>query len=100
MNEQNILSKYQKELQLNKVRIIKFPVTKQMDIYSTIFKKWEWMGPGGLCGLQIRWLLPSGRSGGFDSLALPPKSVYSNSNPHLIYCKFKQFRVALGLKNE
>ena len=32
----------------------------------------EWMGPGGLRGLQIRWRAPFGVRGGFDSLALPP----------------------------
>ena len=33
---------------------------------------WEWMGSGGLHGLQIRWRAPFGVRGGFDSLALPP----------------------------
>ena len=31
------------------------------------------MGPGGLCGLQIRWQQSFDWCGGFDSLALPPK---------------------------
>ena len=33
---------------------------------------WEWMGPGGLHGLQIRWRASFDVRGGFDSLALPP----------------------------
>ena len=32
----------------------------------------EWMGPGGLHGLQIRWQAAFAVCGGFDSLALPP----------------------------
>lgn len=33
------------------------------------------MGPGGPHGLQLRWRVPFGMRGGFDSLALPPLTV-------------------------
>ena len=33
---------------------------------------WEWIGSGGLRGLQIRRWAPYGVHGGFDSLPLPP----------------------------
>ena len=37
-----------------------------------VFDTREWMGPGGLHGLQIRWQAAFAVCGGFDSLALPP----------------------------
>jgi len=41
----------------------------------------EWMGPGGSHGLQLRWRASFGVRGGFDSLTLPPVSLYVNRSP-------------------
>ena len=40
-----------------------------------VFDTREWMGPGGLHGLQIRWQAAFAVCGGFDSLALPPEPI-------------------------
>ena len=41
-----------------------------------VFDTREWMGPGGLHGLQIRWQAAFAVCGGFDSLALPPDHLF------------------------
>jgi len=33
---------------------------------------WEYISPGGGCGLQNRWAASDGVAGGFDSHVLPP----------------------------
>ena len=43
-------------------------------ITAYVIETREWMGPGGLHGLQIRWQAAFAVCGGFDSLALPPTS--------------------------
>ena len=53
----------------------------------------EWMGPGGLHGLQIRWRAPFGVRGGFDSLALPPVTI-KNPNPTDNYVRSRNMRYA------
>ena len=54
----------------------------------------EWIGPGGLRGLQIRWWVPFGVHGGFDSHPLPPASYLKGlRKPPTTYCQFANSQI-------